>query len=301
MGKKQILWIEDEIDLYGFLVDKLKAEGYDVIGVETGTEGLATMHRDKPDLVLLDLYLPDMDGWEVYRRTKADSKLSDIPVIVYTVRREMDPKMIGHIAGVDDFITKGISSGELIARIEIVLSRHKSGQSVFRPMLRCFLTGGSSCGRNVSDINREPYTVFLGYQFESGYYPSASLQSTIVKATQIVSGDLRERGLVLDLDPVGHREGEHITCEICEKMQRAIFCVFEVSDLNPNVMLELGTALGLGKKIALLRHGESKAPSSDMSGLKYIPYGSKQSLTNCSAGLAQEMERYLEEVGLISM
>jgi hypothetical protein len=66
-------------------------------------------------------------------------------------------------------------------------------------------------------------------------------------------------------------------------------------------MLELGMALGMGKKIALLRHVKSKAPGSDMGGLKYVPYDDKQSLTNCSAGLAEEIERYFEEMGLLSV
>ena len=300
MGRAKILWIEDQFDPSAFLVEKLTVEGYDVKGVETGTGGLAAMRRDKPDLVLLDLELPDMTGWEVYQRIQDDADLSTIPVVVYTVRNGIDSSMIGYLAGVDAYLPKSGPISEAVAKIKDTLRRSRQAKKIFRPMLRCFLTGGSVCSREISDINRDPYTIFLGYQFKSDYYSAASLQNTLVSATQIVTEDYKERGLSLQPDQVGHREGEHITCEICEKIQRAVFCVFEISNLNPNVMLELGMALGIGRKYALLRHTDSKDPSSDMGGLKYISYSDRRGLTNCNAPLAAEIERYFEEIDLAS-
>jgi DNA-binding response OmpR family regulator len=105
----------------------LSRKGYEVIGAYVGKEGLETIRKELPDLVLLDLMMPDMDGWEVYQQMKADATTRDIPVIVVTAKAQSIDKVLGlHIAKVDDYVAKPFSPQELLDSIENVLNRKKS-------------------------------------------------------------------------------------------------------------------------------------------------------------------------------
>lgn len=85
--------------------------------------------REKPDLVLLDLMMPDMDGWEVYQKMKADEATKATPVIVVTAKAQSIDKVLGlHIAKVDDYITKPFGPQELLESVEKVLARQAQGQ-----------------------------------------------------------------------------------------------------------------------------------------------------------------------------
>lgn len=100
----------------------LSREGFVVDGAEGGREGIAAVHAYPPDLILLDLMMPDMDGWEVYRQIKADAQLRNIPVIAVTAKAQEIDRILGlHIAGMDDFITKPFGPKELISSVERVL------------------------------------------------------------------------------------------------------------------------------------------------------------------------------------
>jgi DNA-binding response OmpR family regulator len=89
-----------------------------------GREGLEVIARDQPDLVLLDLMMPDMDGWEVYQKMKADEGMKTIPVIVVTAKAQSIDRVLGlHIARVDDYITKPFGPQELLESVEKVLTR----------------------------------------------------------------------------------------------------------------------------------------------------------------------------------
>ncbi len=100
----------------------LTSRGYDVIGAMGGQEGLHLIAEIKPDLVLLDLMMPDMNGWDVYQKMKADEKMRDIPVIVVTAKAQNIDKVLGlHIAKVQDYITKPFSPAELTDAVRRVL------------------------------------------------------------------------------------------------------------------------------------------------------------------------------------
>jgi len=95
-----------------------------VEGANGGLEGLEKVQKRKPDLVLLDLMMPDMDGWEVYQRMKSDEELRDIPVIVVTAKAQSIDKVLGlHIAKVDDYITKPFGPQELLESVEKILGQ----------------------------------------------------------------------------------------------------------------------------------------------------------------------------------
>jgi len=121
---KQILCIEDEAEMAHLIKLALERKGYNVATAIGGQEGLEMVRRLKPDLVLLDLMMPDIGGWEVYGQMKADSELRKIPVIVVTAKAQSIDKALGlNIAKVDDYITKPFRPQELLQSIERLKGR----------------------------------------------------------------------------------------------------------------------------------------------------------------------------------
>ena len=124
---KLILCIEDEQEMIDLIRLILSRRGFDVQGANSGEEGLAIIRKEHPDLVLLDLMMPDMDGWEVYQQMKAEETTKNIPVIVVTARAQSIDKVLGlHIAKVDDYIAKPFSPQELLNSIDAVLAGKKN-------------------------------------------------------------------------------------------------------------------------------------------------------------------------------
>ena len=120
---KYILCIEDEPEMIDLIRLILGRRGFDVHGATGGTEGLKMVRETHPDLVLLDLMMPDMDGWEVYQQMKADEATRHIPVIVVTAKAQNIDKVLGlHIAKVDDYIAKPFSPQELLNSVERVFN-----------------------------------------------------------------------------------------------------------------------------------------------------------------------------------
>ena len=122
--KMRVVCVEDEpemIDLYRLILNR---RGFEVIGADGGKEGLQAIQEHHPDLVLLDLMMPDMDGWEVYKQMKADPQTASIPVIVVTAKAQSIDRVLGlHIAQVDDYISKPFSPQELLDSVEKILKR----------------------------------------------------------------------------------------------------------------------------------------------------------------------------------
>jgi two-component system response regulator VicR len=112
---RKVVYIEDEEDMIDLVSLILGRKGFEVVGAIGGREGLHVVRQQSPDLVLLDLMMPDMDGWEVYQQMKADDATRNIPVIVITAKAQSIDKVLGlHIAKVDDYISKPFSPKELV-------------------------------------------------------------------------------------------------------------------------------------------------------------------------------------------
>ena len=123
----RVVCIEDEPEMIDLVRLILMRKGFEVIGAPSGREGLQAVVQLKPSLVLLDLMMPDVDGWEVYQHMKADPTTKHIPVIVVTAKSQSIDKMLGlHIAKVDDYITKPFGPAELLRSIEKVLAKISS-------------------------------------------------------------------------------------------------------------------------------------------------------------------------------
>jgi DNA-binding response OmpR family regulator len=117
---KKILLVDDEPEILEICRDYLKAAGYDTVTASNGAQGLSLARREKPDLIVLDLMMPEMDGLDVCREIRRES---NVPIIMLTARVEETDKLIGLELGADDYITKPFSPRELVARVRVVLRR----------------------------------------------------------------------------------------------------------------------------------------------------------------------------------
>ena len=122
-NERTVVCIEDELEMIELVKLILGRHNFQVIGAVGGQQGLDKIEEVNPDLVLLDLMMPEMDGWEVYQKMKASDSMRDIPVIVVTAKAQSIDRVLGlHIARVDDYITKPFGPQELLESVERVLS-----------------------------------------------------------------------------------------------------------------------------------------------------------------------------------
>lgn len=123
MAKQTILVVDDETDLLDLIEYNLKKEGFAVLRAEDGEEGIKVAKEHKPDLVLLDIMMPKMDGLETVKIMRQDDALKAIPIIFLTARSDEKTEVEGLNSGGDDYITKPISTTKLISRIKAVMRR----------------------------------------------------------------------------------------------------------------------------------------------------------------------------------
>ena len=126
MPDAQILVVDDEPDILSVLVYHLSREGYRVTTAVNGQRALTAAATEQPDLIILDLMLPGMDGYEVLQRLRGAESTSSMPVILLTARRDEDERVKGFEVGADDYITKPFSARELTLRVEALLRRSKA-------------------------------------------------------------------------------------------------------------------------------------------------------------------------------
>jgi len=115
-----VLVIEDEYNIRKIVCDYFRAEGFDVIQACNGKEGIERFEDEKIDLIILDIMMPELDGWTVCRRIR---KKSDVPIIILTARTEEDDELMGFELKADDYVKKPFSPGILVARAKVLLNR----------------------------------------------------------------------------------------------------------------------------------------------------------------------------------
>lgn len=121
---KKVIYIEDEPEMVDLVSLILNRKGFSVRGANGGREGLDLVKKEMPDLVLLDLMMPDVDGWDVYQQMKADEKTRKIPVIVITAKAQSIDKVLGlHIAKVEAYISKPFTPQELLDSVEKIFGK----------------------------------------------------------------------------------------------------------------------------------------------------------------------------------
>ncbi|MCG8625386.1 MAG: response regulator transcription factor, partial [Proteobacteria bacterium] len=120
MKTYKILVVDDEVDIVDFIEDYLTGEGYEVIKAYDGVKALDRMRQDRPDLVILDIMLPGLDGFEICRQTRAEST---VPILMVTAKDTDVDKIVGLEVGADDYIPKPFNPRELVARVKAILRR----------------------------------------------------------------------------------------------------------------------------------------------------------------------------------
>ena len=119
----EILIVEDDTDIAELVAYNLERQGWNVSLCHHGSEGLELIRRTHPDLVILDIMLPGMDGLEIFRRMKEDESTREIPALFLTARAQLDDRLTGLKLGADDYITKPFSPKELVLRVRNILQR----------------------------------------------------------------------------------------------------------------------------------------------------------------------------------
>ena len=133
MAKKKILVVDDDLQtvkLVGLVLDR---RGYEIIAARNGEQALDKSHAELPDLIILDVMMPDMNGYEVARQLRADPETADLPILMFTAKSGVQDKVTGFEAGADDFLTKPIHPKELVSRVEALLLRSSRAQPTEKP------------------------------------------------------------------------------------------------------------------------------------------------------------------------
>jgi two-component system KDP operon response regulator KdpE len=123
--REKVLVVDDDVEMLGLLQMWLQNTGYETVTAEDGAAGLRRVYSSRPDLVLLDVNMPQVDGWEVCRRIR---DMSDIPVILVTINGQKADRLKGFSVGADDYVTKPFDFLELMARVGAVLRRVNAGR-----------------------------------------------------------------------------------------------------------------------------------------------------------------------------
>jgi two-component system alkaline phosphatase synthesis response regulator PhoP len=149
--KETILIVDDEVDLLELIEYNLKKAGYNVLKAENGMEGLRLARKHHPDLILLDIMMPRMTGFEVVAQLREDIELKHVPVLFLTARSDEETEVQGLEVGADDFLPKPISTAKLVARIKTALRRAGDSPEV-----------GNELAVHDLVINRDRYLVLRG-------------------------------------------------------------------------------------------------------------------------------------------
>jgi CheY-like chemotaxis protein/CO dehydrogenase nickel-insertion accessory protein CooC1 len=125
---EKILIIDDDVDTLKLVGMMLQKQGYRIIASANGEQGLMQAEAENPDLILLDVMMPDMDGFEVAKRLRANSNMANTPILMFTAKTQLDDKVTGFEAGADDYLTKPTHPTELSAHIKALLARSSKGK-----------------------------------------------------------------------------------------------------------------------------------------------------------------------------
>ena len=136
MSKPLVVVVEDEADIQYVIAYNLKRDGYEVLTASRGDEGLSLIQAKMPDLVILDLMLPGIDGLSICQQLRADPKTKSLPVIILSAKEEEADVVIGLGFGADDYVPKPFSPRELLARVKAVLRRSSSQETVKQDQIR---------------------------------------------------------------------------------------------------------------------------------------------------------------------
>jgi DNA-binding response OmpR family regulator len=141
----KILVVDDDLESLKLIGMILQAKGYQIIAARDGQQALEKAFQEAPDLVILDVMMPGLDGYAVCQRLRADPRTSTIPIIMFTAKAQLTDKVIGLQSGADEYLTKPIHPRELIAHVEAMLARAARFKATARPSLKAKVIGFLGC------------------------------------------------------------------------------------------------------------------------------------------------------------
>ena len=131
---EKILIIDDDVDTLKLVGLMLQKQGYQIVAANNGSQGLEQAETENPDLILLDVMMPEMDGYEVTKRLRANPLTANTPILMFTAKTQLDDKVTGFEAGADDYLTKPTHPSELNAHVKALLSRTTKGKIATSPL-----------------------------------------------------------------------------------------------------------------------------------------------------------------------
>lgn len=163
---EKVLIIDDDVDTLKLVGLMLERQGYEIAVASNGTIGLDKAAEVKPELILLDVMMPDLDGYEVTKRLRSDPGLAHIPIIMFTAKTMVDDKVAGFEAGVDDYLTKPTHPAELTAHVKAVLQRSAQARSTpeAKAQIVAFLGSRSGIGTTTLALNSGIILQEAGYE-----------------------------------------------------------------------------------------------------------------------------------------
>ncbi len=137
---EKILIVDDDMETLRLVGLMLQRQGYQIVAANNGTQALGLARNEKPDLIVLDVMMPDLDGYEVTRQLRQEKETSDTPIILFTAKSQVDDKVTGYEVGADDYLTKPVHPAELVAHIKALLVRGKA-RSAAAPIEKGYTIG----------------------------------------------------------------------------------------------------------------------------------------------------------------
>jgi two-component system phosphate regulon response regulator PhoB len=183
---ERILVVDDEADLVELVEYNLRQAGYQVTTAGTGAAAFAEIRRSRPDLIVLDLMLPDMQGTEICKRLRRDPETENVPIVMLTARSAEIDRVVGFELGADDYITKPFSPREMVLRVGAVLRRAQVPQPDAAAQARI------SIGRLVLDVPRHRVTV------DDEDVPLTALEFKLLLDLAMRRGRVQSRDALLD-------------------------------------------------------------------------------------------------------
>lgn len=265
---EKILIVDDDLDTLKLVGLILQRQGYEIAAANSGSQGLSKAASEHPNLILLDVMMPDMEGYEVARRLRADPDLSRTPIIMFTAKTLVDDKVAGFEAGVDDYMTKPTHPAELVSRVKALLARSGAAQKASVPSTGTLAERGKifalfgakgglgvttmvinlavamvQAGQEVMVIELRPGEGSLGLQL--GFTSSKAISSLLSKAVTEINPKL------IETQVVSHGSGIKLLLSSYEPTElalernadQAVQLVRHAATLTKNVIIDLAPGL----------------------------------------------------------
>ncbi|MDP3451206.1 MAG: response regulator [Anaerolineaceae bacterium] len=142
---EKILIVDDDVETLRLVGLMLQRQGYKILAANNGAQGISMARAETPDLIILDVMMPDMDGYQVTAELRKDPQLADTPILMFTAKSQVDDKVAGYDAGVDDYLTKPVHPAELIAHLKALLSRTRARQPDKKTTPAAYVVGVVGC------------------------------------------------------------------------------------------------------------------------------------------------------------